>query len=120
VFSFYAAQFLGKVCATAFSAVSICTTSLFTFQLMNFLFNVFFFGIVNVGTNILSHRYMLEKASTINALTYGRTEGRTEGNEWRKEVVQEGRKERKGKEWSGVEWSGVEWSGGRTDRQVEG
>ena len=61
---------MGKVCAQVLYLASICTPNRSVQQVTSSLGGILAFGICILGTNLLSHRYMLEKAKVMTALTY--------------------------------------------------
>jgi hypothetical protein len=60
--SFYVFQVLGNFGVVAFDAVASCTTSRVTQDIANNLYFAACFGVSILGTNLLCHRYLLEKA----------------------------------------------------------
>ena len=61
-------KMLGRMGITVTNSIYICTPSIST-HAVAFVFYGFFLVIVStIGTNLLAHRYMLEKAKVVTAL----------------------------------------------------
>jgi hypothetical protein len=66
--SFFGFLYLGSVFAIVFGVLSVCTSSKAVHLATIFLFTVSTLGISLLATNLLCHRYLLERASIINAI----------------------------------------------------
>ena len=64
--AFHAAHFFGKILYSTAREASFCSSMLSTFVVTASLDNFILFAVVIGGTNLLSHRYMLDKALAVN------------------------------------------------------
>jgi hypothetical protein len=66
--SFYGLQVLGHFCVVASVAVGSCPPTLGIDVVSQLVFFLTYFGISILGTNLLCHRYLLEKAKTMSKM----------------------------------------------------
>ena len=64
------AQLFGKAFMILAKVVQTCTESQRSYGNASSLFKLVFIAVGVFGTNLLSHRYMLEKAKVMTGLTY--------------------------------------------------
>ena len=60
--SYYATQLVGNVLVTA-TAMYTCTSSALGFKILHLIYMLALFGINVVGSNLMCHRYLHEKAT---------------------------------------------------------
>jgi hypothetical protein len=66
--SFYAFQVLGNIIVLATNSGYICTASSTVYSSLVLLYMGALFGISILGTNLLCHRYLLEKAKVMSRM----------------------------------------------------
>jgi hypothetical protein len=67
--SFFGFNYLGSLFTIAFGNMNICTSSKTMYLTTNLLYLAMCIGIGLVGTNLLCHRYLLERAIIMNNIT---------------------------------------------------
>jgi hypothetical protein len=66
--SFYGVQVLGNFCYLAFYSLYACSDSIGIMKAYEISMILSFFGISVLGTNLLCHRYLLEKAKILSKM----------------------------------------------------